>query len=299
MTLDEARSHIGHGVVLKSRTKESAEYVIAAVAFCYVYIRSLSDNHGELVRPQDLTLLGEAEPVEPRDLMALSQARLNEIVAAIVRTAPGDRRQIKRAVEALALHTLASGFTFEDVPGDGTTNYSPEILTELASLMRPLEAAKQAGASLASQQSKELESGTKPHDAEILVNRPGFRADQPSLVYLVTHAAYGAAKIGVTDAAGSRLAQHRRQGWQILAVLQVKTATAAIAIETEVLKYWRGLLGLPPWLKPSQMPQGGWTETVAAGAIDLTATVTRICNMAVQQDARPGRIRTGASACSG
>jgi hypothetical protein len=29
------------------------------------------------------------------------------------------------------------------------------------------------------------------------------------------------------------------------------------------------------------MPQGGWTETVAAGRVDLAATVTRICNLAV------------------
>jgi hypothetical protein len=29
------------------------------------------------------------------------------------------------------------------------------------------------------------------------------------------------------------------------------------------------------------MPQGGWTETVAAGRINLAATVTRICKLAV------------------
>ncbi|HET9970347.1 MAG TPA: hypothetical protein VFQ68_19090 [Streptosporangiaceae bacterium] len=297
MTLEEARSHIGHGVAHNSRTRGSAEYVIAATAFFYVYIRSRSDNHGELVRPQDLTLLSEAEPVAPRDLMALSQARLNELAAAIIRTAPGDRRQIERAVEALALHTLASGFTFEDVPGDGTTDYSPEVLAELASLMRPLEAAKRADASSARQESEKLESGIKPHAAEILENRPGFRADQPALVYLVTHAAYGAAKIGVADTAGSRLAQHRRQGWEIVAAFQVKTASAAIAIETEVLRYWRGPLGLPPCLKAGQMPQGGYTETVALSGIDPAATATRICNLAVQQDARPGLSQDGRLAC--
>ena len=64
-----------------------------------------------------------------------------------------------------------------------------------------------------------------------------------------------------------------------------------------MLKYWRDLLGLPPCLKPGQMPQGGWTETVATGAIDLAATVTRICSLAVQQDARPGRSQDGRLAC--
>jgi hypothetical protein len=68
-----------------------------------------------------------------------------------------------------------------------------------------------------------------------------------------------------------RLAQHRREGWQMLAAFQV-TAKAAIAIETDILRWWRGELALPSYLKRDQMPQGGWTETVAAGHVDLTAT---------------------------
>ena len=125
------------------------------------------------------------------------------------------------------------------------------------------------------------------HEAEALARRPGFRADEAALVYLVTHDAYGAAKVGVTDASGSRLAQHRREGWQILAAFQV-TAKAAIAIETGILRWWRGELGLPSFLRRDQMPQGGWTETVAAGQVDLAATVTRICNLAVADHPHPG-----------
>ena len=79
---------------------------------------------------------------------------------------------------------------------------------------------------------------------------------------------------------GLRLAQHRRKGWQILAVFQVSAKSAA-AIETDVLKWWRGALGLPSYLTRDHMPQGGWTETAAAGRVDLAATVTRICNLAV------------------
>jgi len=93
-----------------------------------------------------------------------------------------------------------------------------------------------------------------------------------------------------------RLAEHRREGWQILAVFQVSAKSAA-AIETDVLKWWRGALGLPSYLTRAQMPQGGWTETVAAGRVDLAATVTRICNLAVQQDARPSRSQDGRLAC--
>jgi hypothetical protein len=123
-----------------------------------------------------------------------------------------------------------------------------------------------------------------------------MEADAPALVYLVTHAALGAAKIGVTDAAGSRIAQHRRAGWQLLAAFQV-SAEMACVIEDDILRWWRSELGLPSHLQRSQMPQGGHTETVALAGIDLAATVTRICNLAVQQDARPSRSQSERRAC--
>src|SRR5438270_355215 len=81
---------------------------------------------------------------------------------------------------------------------------------------------------------------------------------------------------------------------EIVAAFQV-TAKAAIAIEAEVLRWWRRELGLPSYLSRGQMPQGGWTETVAAGSIDLPATVTRICNLAVLSpaaDLAGPRVRT-------
>jgi hypothetical protein len=80
---------------------------------------------------------------------------------------------------------------------------------------------------------------------------------------------------------GSRLAEHRREGWQILAAFQV-TAKAAIAIEAGILRWWRGELGLPSFLRRDQMPQGGWTETVSAAGIDLAATVAHVCELALR-----------------
>ena len=71
---------------------------------------------------------------------------------------------------------------------------------------------------------------------------PTFAA--ASFVYLIIHAKLAAAKVGIADTSGLRLAQHRREGWQILAVFQVSAKSAA-AIETDVLKWWRGALGLP------------------------------------------------------
>jgi hypothetical protein len=65
---------------------------------------------------------------------------------------------------------------------------------------------------------------------------PLSKADGAALVYLIIHAKLAAAKIGIADTSGLRLAQHRREGWQILAVFQV-SAKSAVAIETDVLKW--------------------------------------------------------------
>ena len=126
-----------------------------------------------------------------------------------------------------------------------------------------------------------------PDGTDAAAAREGLPMTSTSaLVYLITHAGYGAAKVGVSDPLGSRIAEHRRAGWELVASFKV-AASAACAIEADILRWWRGELGLPPHLGRDQMPQGGWTETVATGSVDLAATVTRICNLAMQQDARP------------
>jgi hypothetical protein len=123
-----------------------------------------------------------------------------------------------------------------------------------------------------------------PAEAAARLRRSG--PGSPSLVYVITHAALGAAKIGVSDPAGARIAQHRRAGWQLIAAFQV-AADAAAAIEANVLGRWRGDLGLPPYLSRGQMPQDGWTETVAVDRIDLAATVAHVCDLALLPESRP------------
>ena len=112
-------------------------------------------------------------------------------------------------------------------------------------------------------------------------------------MYLITHPKLGAAKVGIADTSGLRLAQHRRAGWQVAAVFSVAAGRAA-AVEAAMLEGWRRA-GMPSYLAQGQMPQGGWTETVALGRLDLAAEVTRLCKLAVQQDARPSRSQSGAS----
>jgi hypothetical protein len=210
--------------------------------------------------------------------MTASQASLNELVAAMIRAGPGDSRWTAAALSALREHNWAAGFPFEGAhPAPGL---SREYHAKLAAAeTRFLEIARDLASSHAKLRAEiEARWGQVPEETAALLRRSG--ADAPALVYVITHTALGAAKIGVSDPAGARIAQHRRAGWQLIAAFRV-AAGAAAAIEADVLGWWRGRLDLPSYLGRDQMPQGGWTETVATGSVDLAATVKLICDLAI------------------
>lgn len=103
----------------------------------------------------------------------------------------------------------------------------------------------------------------------------GFDIAKPSFVYLLVHQSYGAAKVGIGNADGVRLDQHRKYGWEVAATVHVP-GVRALAIEKHILGWWRNGLALPPYLSKGEMPQGGWTETIDADAIDIPVTIARI-----------------------
>ena len=108
----------------------------------------------------------------------------------------------------------------------------------------------------------------------------GFKSGEDAVVYLITHPAIGAVKIGITDTEGSRVNKHRKRGWEVLATVNVP-GQVALAIEAEILNWWRVDLGLGPYLSRQEMPQGGWTETVDSMEIDVASTIRRITTLAL------------------
>ena len=123
-----------------------------------------------------------------------------------------------------------------------------------------------------------------PPEAAALLRR--VKADTLALVYVIAHPGLRAVKIGVSDAAGSRIAEHRRQGWHLVAAFRV--AADARPPRSRMTCSGGGVTsGLPLFLGRDQMPQDGWTETVAMGSIDLAATVAHVCELAPRPEARP------------
>ncbi|GAA2500420.1 hypothetical protein GCM10010406_41150 [Streptomyces thermolineatus] len=97
----------------------------------------------------------------------------------------------------------------------------------------------------------------------------GIGADDDALVYLTVHQKLGAAKIGIAKVGSRRLDQHRARGWTVVGTFKLP-GWHARAVEHAVLTTWKDL-ALPYGVKPADMPQAGFTETVSLKTHNLEA----------------------------
>jgi hypothetical protein len=63
--------------------------------------------------------------------------------------------------------------------------------------------------------------------------------------------------------------KHKKHGWQLYKTKNFAKLRKAYDVEQDLIKWLRVEVGLPIHLNDTQMPQGGWTETVDASEIDL------------------------------
>ncbi len=91
----------------------------------------------------------------------------------------------------------------------------------------------------------------------------GFNTSAPSVVYLVVHPKLRVAKVGVCNIGTPRLQQHQREGWEVHETVHLPMGWQALLVEQAVLAVWRKERGWPPALTAADMPQAGYTETVA------------------------------------
>jgi hypothetical protein len=78
-----------------------------------------------------------------------------------------------------------------------------------------------------------------------------------------------AAKIGVSQASSDRIETHLGYGWKVSKLWSFQNGEKAACAEAIVLSHFRKTLKLPPFLRPRDMPQGGFTETVSESAISI------------------------------
>ncbi|MCJ8505264.1 hypothetical protein MRU69_10385 [Kocuria flava] len=101
----------------------------------------------------------------------------------------------------------------------------------------------------------------------------------PAMVYLVVDRR--AVKIGIAKRDGTRIDEHRRQGWQLAWSVDVPTGDDAYNLEQAVIAWWRDELGLLPAYTRDHMPQSGATETAMwdnAPPDDVLAKVVQLAD---------------------
>jgi recombinational DNA repair protein (RecF pathway) len=103
-----------------------------------------------------------------------------------------------------------------------------------------------------------------------------FNYSEPAIIYLMTNSILFAHKIGISGQKKNRVQQHRREGWETFKTLDFETGERAYDIEQEVLSWLSESFGWTPYLTKSDMPQGGYTETIDASEIDLATIWAKV-----------------------
>ena len=88
----------------------------------------------------------------------------------------------------------------------------------------------------------------------------------------MTNKSLNAHKIGIGNVVrqkGDRIKQHKKHGWNLVQQMNFSKTDDAFILEQNILTWWRNTLKLDVHLTEFDMPQGGYTETVDASAIDL------------------------------
>jgi len=95
----------------------------------------------------------------------------------------------------------------------------------------------------------------------------------------MTNQKYGAHKLGIGNTKrikGTRIHQHKKQGWELIHQMDFDVTDEAFQIEQNVLNWLRNEKGLAIFLSELEMPQGGYTETVNASEIELTTIWAKV-----------------------
>jgi len=106
----------------------------------------------------------------------------------------------------------------------------------------------------------------------------GLDYNEPAYLYLMTHQTLGAHKIGIANVSTriNRIKEHQKYGWQLFKSIDFETGDDAFQVEQQVLTWLREKKGLGAFSSKEQLPQGGYSETVEAGEIELVTIWAKV-----------------------
>lgn len=99
-------------------------------------------------------------------------------------------------------------------------------------------------------------------------------------MYLVASPRLAAAKIGICEDSpkNTRLADHRRAGWNVVETMRFSVGAEARAVENGVVRYWRR--SRFPVVLDNGLAYVGYTETVPLSEVSVVEIWTMVCVLA-------------------
>ena len=99
----------------------------------------------------------------------------------------------------------------------------------------------------------------------------------PAHLYLIAHVELAAVKVGIARKGSKRVSQWKDRGWETVGIWHFDDGAQVVAIENEILRWWRTDLDAPlAFDREDLSPLGGHTETAPLWAVDLDETLVRI-----------------------
>ena len=93
--------------------------------------------------------------------------------------------------------------------------------------------------------------------------RKGIDFNSPGQIYLMKNQSLNALKVGImsTSSVVDRVSVHQSKGWELISKWETASTWHAYSVEQQIVCWWRDELELENGAHPSQMPQGGFSET--------------------------------------
>jgi hypothetical protein len=112
--------------------------------------------------------------------------------------------------------------------------------------------------------------------------KTGFDQTKAGILYFIKHRSLLAKKVGITnyERDRSRVQAFVAEGWEVISIFGPLPGRQILDLETNLLRWLRLDLGLPPFLDSSQTKStAGWSETFSAEAVSDVEVLAKIQEM--------------------
>lgn len=107
--------------------------------------------------------------------------------------------------------------------------------------------------------------------------KAGFDQASPALFYFIQNESLSARKVGIANKTSQRFSKWQSKGWIAIFTTESAIGTEILQLETQVLRWIRKDLGLPPYLGVQELgAMGGWSETFSIEGVSNAEVIRKI-----------------------